>query len=145
MGNLKEIVAEPAKREEILDECLQVLDAEVKDKGGLGGVAIKTAYKMAKGIAPGMIRKIVNVLLDQFLEALQPFHDEAASANKDVKQHMVSRKTDVANALLAITDARAEREGAGPLKKGYQKLRPSALKHVESAVPRVAAMVAKHG
>ena len=144
MGTLRDLLADDAQQEKIINECMSVLDAEVGDKGGLGGMAIKTAYKMAKGVAPGIMRKIIVALLPQFLDALQPFHDEAKEAGKDVKQHVMSKRGDLANALLAVTDARAEREGAGPLKKGYQKLRPSALKHVDAAVPRVADMVVKY-
>jgi hypothetical protein len=50
----------------------------------------------------------------------------------------------VAESLLSITDARAEKHEGGVLKKTYYKLRPTAVKHTEAAVPGVARLVDKH-
>lgn len=143
MGTLRELVSDPAKREQVIALAIPVIDAEVADKSGIGGMAIKAAYAMTKGIAPGILHKILNNLMDDFLDALQPFYDEAKSKGVDLRGMLDSRRPEVANALLAITDQRATKEGAGPLKKGYEKLRPTAQKHVEAAVPRLADMLTK--
>ena len=144
MTVLREIVADPLKRQAVVQDACRALDEEVATKGGLSGMALKTAYKVAKGVAPGIIPKIIDKLLNEFLDALQPFYDEAVAEGKDVGSHMASRKGDVAEALLAITDARAAGADAGALKKGYAKLRPSARKHVEVGVPRLTKMLALH-
>ena len=141
MGTLRDIVGDGEKRKEVVGKAIEMVDAEVSDKGGLSGMAIKTVYAMVKGLAPGMMNKLMNGLLDDFMGALEPFHAEAKQKGADVKAHLMSRQGDVANALLAITDARAARAGQGTLKKGYEKLRPTAQKHVEQAVPRVAELV----
>ncbi len=144
MSSLRDIVAEPAKRQEVIAEALKVLDKEVSDKGGLSGMAIKAAYAMAKGIAPGIMNKIVSVLLDDFLGALDPLHQEAKQKGIDVGQHLTNNSPAVANALLSVTDGKAARADGGPLKKGYEKLRPTAHKHVEQAVPRLAQLVKQY-
>jgi hypothetical protein len=144
MAKLVEVVADPAKRQEVVAQALKVLDQEVADKGGLTGMAIKGAYAMAKGIAPGIMPRIVNGLLDDFLAALEPFYEQAKQKGVDVAQHLTGQASVVANALLAITDARAARHEGGPLKKGYEKLRPTAQKHVEQAVPRLAQLVKQY-
>lgn len=141
MGTLQDIVADGEKRKEVVAKAIEVIDAEVSDKGGLSGIAIKGAYAMVKGLAPGMVNKLMNGLLDDFMGALEPFHAEARQKGTDVKAHLVSRQADVANALLAITDRRAARANQGTLKKGYEKLRPTAQKHVEQAVPRLGDLV----
>ena len=141
MGTLQDIVVDGDRRKEVVNKAIEVLDAEVSDKGGLSGMAIKGAYGMVKGLAPGMINKLMNGLLDDFLGALDPFHAEAKQKGADIKAHLVSRQADVANALLAITDKRAARSTQGTLKKGYEKLRPTAQKHVEQAVPRLGELV----
>jgi hypothetical protein len=141
MGTLRDIVGDGEKRKEVVAKALEMVDAEVSDKGGISGMAIKTVYAMVKGLAPGIMNKLMNGLLDDFMGALEPFHAEAKQKGTDVKAHLVSRQADVANALLAITDQRAARANAGTLKKGYEKLRPTAQKHVEQAVPRVAELV----
>lgn len=144
MSSLRDIVAEPAKRQQVIAEALKVLDQEVSDKGGLSGMAIKAAYAMAKGVAPGIMNKIVNILLDDFLGALDPLHQEAKQKGVDVAEHLKSHAPAVANAMLAITDGKAARADNGPLKKGYEKLRPTAQKHVEQAVPRLAQLVKQY-
>jgi hypothetical protein len=75
------------------------------------------------------------------METLQPFVEKAAQSNTDLKALFAQQPSDVANALLSVTDKRAAKADAGPLKKGYEKLRPSAQKHVEQALPRLADLV----
>ncbi len=144
MSSLRDIVVDPLQRQKVVVEALKVLDQEVADRGGLTGMAIKAAYAMAKGVAPGIMPKIVNVLLDDFLVALDPLHQEAKQKGVDVAQHMTNNAPAVANALLTITDRKAANHPGGALKKGYEKLRPSAQKQVELAVPRLAQLVKAH-
>ena len=143
MGTLRDIVSDGEKRQQVIAEAIQVVDAEVADKGGLSGMAIKTAYAMVKGLAPGMMNKLMNGLLDDFMGALEPYYNEAKQKGADLKTHLAVKPSDVANALLQVTDARAAKAGNGTLKKGYEKLRPTAQKHVEQAVPRLAGLVQK--
>ncbi len=144
MATLREIVGDPSKRQQIVDDAIKVIDAEVSDKSGFGGMAIKAAYGMAKGVAPGIIQKVLGNMLDDFMGALQPYFDESQQKGSDFKGLLVSKSAEVANALLGVTDARAAKNAGGPLKKGYEKLRPSAQKHVEQALPRLADLVTKY-
>jgi hypothetical protein len=141
MGTLRDKVSDPATRQRTIDEGIKTIDAEVADRTGLGGMALKAAYAMVKGIAPGIVPKLLNNMLDDMLDALQPFHDQAKQDNVDLKQLFGQRSSQVADALLGVTDARAAKAGGGPLKKGYEKLRPAAQKHVEQALPRLADLV----
>jgi hypothetical protein len=144
MANLREMVRDPGKRQQVVNDAMNLIEAEVSDKGGIGGMAIKAAYAMAKGVAPGIIQKVLNNMLDDMLGALQPFFDESQAKQTDFKNHLVSKGDDAANALLSVTDARAAKASAGALKKGYEKLRPSAQKHVEQALPRLGDLISKH-
>jgi hypothetical protein len=143
MGTLRELVSEPAKRKQLIEEAQKTVDKEVSEKGGLSGMAIKAAYAMAKGVAPGIMPKILDNLAPDFMDALQPFYDEAKAKAVDLKTMLANRSAEAANALLAITDARAAKEDGGALKKGYEKLRPTAQKHVEQAIPRLADLITK--
>lgn len=144
MATLRDIVADPSKRQQVVNDAIKVIDAEVSDKSGFGGMAIKAAYSMASGIAPGIIPKVLNNMLDELLGALQPYLDESKAKKTDFKSLVLSKSSDVANSLLSVTDGRASRASAGALKKGYEKLRPSAQKHVEQALPRLADLISKH-
>lgn len=141
MGTLRELASEPTKRKQLIEQALKAVDAEVADKSGFSGMALKAAYAMAKGVAPGILNKALNVLADDFLDALQPFYDQAKAKGVDLRAYLEPKKNEAANALLAITDARAAAEDGGALKKGYEKLRPTAEKHVEAAVPRLADLI----
>ena len=145
MGTLRDKLNDPTTRQRVIDDATKVIDAEVSDKGGLGGMAIKAAYSMVKGMAPGIVSKLLNNMLPDFLDAVQPYADQAKQSGGDLKQLFAQRGAEVANALLAVTDSRAAKSDAGSLKKGYEKLRPSAQKHVESALPRLAELVKSIG
>ena len=142
MGTLRDKLNDASTRQRVIDDAVKTIDAEVSDKGGLGGMAIKAAYSMVKGMAPGIIPKLLNNMLPEFMDAVQPFYDQAKQGGGDLKQLFAQRSSEVANALLSVTDSRAAKSDAGSLKKGYEKLRPSAQKHVEAALPRLAALVA---
>jgi hypothetical protein len=143
MGTLRDLASDPTKRKQLIDDATQVVDAEVSDKGGISGMAIKAAYAMTKGLAPGMLQKILDNLANDFLDALQPFYDQAKTQGVGLRAYLDNKKNEAANALLAITDQRARGEQGGTLKKGYEKLRPTAEKHVEAAVPRLADLITR--
>jgi hypothetical protein len=144
MATLVELLGAPAKRGAIVNDALQVLDAEVDSKGGLGGLAIKGAYKIVKGVSPDFLRNVVDHLLDDFLNALDPIYQEAQQRGLDARQHLTSNPGRVADLLLNITDARAARSKNQMVKKTYEKLRDGAKKHVESAVPRLGDLFGRH-
>ena len=134
----------PAKRGAVVDDALRVLDAEVDSKSGFGGIAIKTAYKVIKGISPDFLHRTVDHLLNDFLDALDPVYQEAVQRGIDARQHLVTNPSRVADLLLAITDARAARAQNQMVKKTYEKLRDGAKRHVEAAVPRLGDLFARH-
>jgi len=130
-------------RGKVIDDACRVLDEEVADKSGLGGIAVKAAYGLVKGIKPGFIRQAVDHLLDEFLDAMDPFVTEAKSKNMKAGALILSDRSRMANALLAVTDRRLEGAESGAVRKTYEKLRPAAQKHVEAAAPRVAGLLDK--
>ena len=144
MPTMQEALADTAKRKNIIADCVVVIDEEVADKGGLSGLAIKGAYKIVKGIKPTFITEAVDGLLDDFALRLDPLAKEAADKGAPVPSFFAANKSRVADALLAITDARAQRTRHSIVKGTYEKLRSSAKKNVEDAVPRVARLIDKH-
>jgi phage-related tail fiber protein len=144
MPNLTEALTGETKKSAVIEDCLSLIDAEVADKGGLTGLAIKAGYRTVQGIKPGFVRQVVTDLLPEFAVALQPIFDEAQAKGNTVREHFASNTTRVADALLTITDDKAKRSKSGMVKGTYEKLRGSAKKNVEAAVPRLAAMIEKH-
>ncbi len=144
MSTLKELLANEQTRPAVIEDAQSVLDQEVNDKGGLSGVAIKAAYSVVKGIKPGFVREVIDALLDDFLDALDPLRQSAQEQGVSVADYFRRDPDQVAEKLLAITDARAENASRAVIKKTYEKLRPSAKKHVAASVPRLAQMLERH-
>ena len=144
MTSLKERLGQEPQRKAVVTDACNVLDQEVADKSGLTGIAIKGAYSVVKSIKPGFIEEVVDGLLDDFLNALDPIYQEALSKQQKPGQYLGSNGDRAADALLAITDERAARSTRAVIRKTYDKLRPTAKKHVSSAAPRLGQMLDRH-
>jgi hypothetical protein len=75
---------------------------------------------------------------------LEPIYQEAKANGRGVRDYLKANTPRVADALLSITDEKANRAKSGMVKGTYEKLRGSAKKNVEAAVPRLAEMIEKH-
>lgn len=144
MASLSEQLGGGEMRAKVIDDACRVLDQEVADKGGLSGIAIKGAYKVLQGVKPGFVREVVDNLLDDFLAALDPLYQEAASKQRPAGAYLRENSSRVADALLAVTDRRATDAKRQMIRSAYEKLRPMAKKQVEAAAPRLADMVDRH-
>jgi hypothetical protein len=144
MQPLREQLGTGEKRRQVIDDALVVLDQEVGDKGGLTGIAIKAAYKVVKGVRPGFIREVVDGLLDEFLEAVEPLYQEAIAAKRPAGSGVRDNPSRVADSLLGVTDRKSQKAKSQVVKSAYEKLRPSAKKQVEAACPRLASLLERH-
>ena len=143
MSSLSEALSDQDKRDRVIDDCVVLVDDEVKRKKGLGGAVIKTGYKAVKGIKPGFIRKVVSSLLDRWAAKLDPLWEEDKGDGAPVKFFERERSM-VADALLSVTDEKAKTASNAVVASTYKKLRPTAKKHTEEAVPGLAKLLAKH-
>jgi hypothetical protein len=144
MPTLPEVLTSEANKNRVVEDCLALIDAEVKDKGGISGLAIKAGYGAVKGVKPGFVKNVVTDLLPEFARALDPIYQEAKSSGRPIADFFSAQSDRVAEALLAITDAKAQKSKNGLVKGTYDKLRGSAKKNVEAAVPRLGKMVESH-
>jgi hypothetical protein len=144
MQPLREQLGTGEKRQKVIDDACHVLEQEVADKSGLTGIAIKAAYKVVKGIRPGFIPEVVDGLFDEFLEAVEPQYQEAVANKRPAGSGVRENPSRVADALLAVTDRKAEKAKSQVVKSAYEKLRPSAKKQVEAACPRLAGLLERH-
>jgi hypothetical protein len=143
MSTLKEILARPGNRPQVIRDCEQIIEEEVASKG-LTGIAIKGAFAVVKAIKPGFIAEVIDGLLDDFADRLDPMYQAAKAKNEPLTVHFNAHAGEAAEALLGITDQRAQRAKNQVIKTAYEKLRPMAKKHTEMAIPRVGRMIAKH-
>lgn len=141
MISLSDLFSQPERHERALQGCLDLLDSEVASKSGLSGLAIKGGYKLVSSVKPGFLRQLVADLLPEFAAALQPLWSQAQAEGRSAQAHFSQAGGQVASALLAITDKRAEHTKLGALKATYGKLRPSASRHVEAAAPALGGLI----
>lgn len=144
MADLKSILTDPARRQQVIKDAERLLDDEVAAKSGLSGLAIKAAFKVVKGMKPGMIPDVVDGLLDDFATRLDPIYQAHVTKGGSIVDNFTARKGEVADALLGITDDRANRTRHSSLRSAYQQLRPQGKKNVEEAVPGIARLIDKH-
>jgi hypothetical protein len=143
MATLNDILGAPGVRPQVVADCERTIEDEVSSKGLLG-MPIKAAYAIVKAIKPGFVPEVIDHLLDDFARRLDPIYQQAKAKNEPVTAHFNARPGEVAEALLAITDERAQRTKNNVLKSAYEKLRPAGKKHVEAAVPRISRLVDKY-
>jgi hypothetical protein len=144
MPTLSEVLTAESNKGRVVEDCCALIDAEVKDKGGISGAVIKAAYRAVQGVKPGFVKAVVSDLLPEFALALDPIYQEAKTNGKPVAEFFAADSPRVAEALLAITDQKAQRSKNGIVKGTYEKLRGTAKKNVEAAVPRLGKMVEAH-
>ena len=146
MATLAERLLDPDTRPALVQASVRVIEAEVGSKGGLKGLAIKTAFKTVKAFKPGIIPDVVNVLIDEFVEKLEPSYAEFQEAGEnDFGAWILRRSDETAETLLSITDRRADGSRHKTLVKAYRKLRPQGKNHVMAAMPRIGDMLRAQG
>jgi hypothetical protein len=141
MSSLVEMLAKDPLRPHMIADCVELIDAQVKQKGFI----IKSAYATIKAIKKQFVPEVVDSMLDDWLSKLQPHYDRwSASKGSSFSDYVIARSDDVAEDLLSVTDARAARSSHTTAKKMYGKMREGAKKNVVEAIPALARLIEKH-
>jgi hypothetical protein len=146
MGELKERL-DTADRDVVVADVVTLIDNEVKQKSGLSGLALKGGYKVVKKLKGGrMIDNAADNLLDPFAEALDPLYNDylESTTHPTFESFLSGHRNEATQALLSITDDKADRADNKVLKKTYSKLRGQAEKHVSDAIPAVGRLIDEH-
>jgi len=144
-ATLHEILLGPDTRPMVVADCYALLQQEVSDKSGISGTAVKIAYKTVNAFMPGHIRHMVEKLLPDMVDQLEPFWaDFTSSGGSEFGDYLAKRGDEVAQALLSVTDTKAAESGRPTIVKAYNSVRGSAIKHIEAALPRVGDLVLKY-
>ncbi|MCA9564125.1 MAG: hypothetical protein KC561_11585 [Myxococcales bacterium] len=145
MATLREIVWTEEKQPVVLKDCQNLLDSEVKRKSGVSGFAVKAGYKLVKTFKSGFLTKVLQDLIPEFCDALEPLHKRHLEEGKgDFASYMMAHEDEVSAALLSVTDGKAEKSTNKQIKKMYAKLRPAAERNVADAIPGLARVLQEH-
>ena len=144
-ATLQEILLGPDTRPQVIADCYELIQQEISEKSGVSGTAVKLAYKTVNTFMPGHIRNMVEKLLPDMVDQLEPFWaDFSSSGSSGFGDYLAKRGGEVAQALLSVTDAKAGSSSRPTIVKAYGSVRGSAVKHIEAALPRVGDMVLKY-
>lgn len=150
MANLVEKITAPEVHPQVIEGCLQLIESEVASKSGLSGAAVKAGYKVVKTLKPGMIKDAVTKLLPEFAQALQPMYERSgapeagASSGQRFSDYLVGHQDEAADALLSVTDRKAQGAQNKTLQKTYERLRGGAKSHVTAAIPGLARTLGRY-
>lgn len=145
MTNLVERLGVDPVRDQVVEECVSLIDNQVKSKGGVSGIAIRASYATIKAVKRRFVPEVVDGMLDSWLEKLQPHYDTWTSGGSGTfSEFLIARSDDVAEDLLQVTDARAEKTSHTTAKKMYVKMRPSAKRNVVEAIPELSKLIERH-
>lgn len=144
MSLSEKLLATPA-RTNVIADLVQVVDQEVADKKGFSGAAVKAGYSAGKKVMPNLAERALTRMLPEFATAADPFWDDfQAAGGGDFGQYLAGRGPEVAQALVAVTDARVATTSREALKRAYKPLRGKAVENVQAALPRLGTVLQKH-
>lgn len=142
---LKEQLGVEPARPRVIAECVTLIDAQVKAKSGISGVAIKGAYGTIKRIKKRFVPEVIDGLLDDWLDKLEPYYVKwSASGAGTFSEYITARSDEVSEDLLSVTDERAETSKHKTARKLYKKMRGSAKNNVQGAIPDLGKLVERH-
>jgi site-specific recombinase len=140
---LSEGLLNPTKKAVVVDDCCNMIETQLASKPGLSGIALKTAFAALKGIKPGYIPDVVEMLLPQCFDAIDPIWNEGVQKGNPV-EYLVESCSRTSDVLLNITDVIAKNSTRKIVRGTYEKFRGSAKQHVEAAVPDFAKIIEKY-
>jgi hypothetical protein len=144
-ATLQQILLAHDTQPKVIADCFLLIEQEVSDKSGVSGTAVKLAYKTVNTFMPGHVRHMVESLLPQMVDKLEPFWaDFNTSGGAEFGDYLAKRGDEVSQALLSVTDARAAASGRPTVIRAYGTVRGGAVKHVQAALPRVGDLVLKY-
>lgn len=143
MTTLVEALRDPDRKRAIVRDGVALIDREVASKRGLSGAALKTGYAAVRKLMPGFTARALDALMPEFAPAVDP-HYARARETADVHRYFTDHAGEIADSMLAVTDARAARAHNPPLQRVYERLRGRARAHVIEAMPGLAQLVVDH-
>jgi hypothetical protein len=144
-STLPDILLADGAQQRITADCQVMVEQELSAKSGVSATALKLAYKAVTSFAPGYYQSIVEGMIPDLLQRLQPFWaDFHAAGGGQFGDYLVKRGEEVSEAVLGVTDDMARRGERAAVIKAYGAVRGGAGKHIEAALPAVGALVEKY-
>lgn len=139
---LSDMINDSSVKASLVEDCTQLIDVQVANKSGISGMALKTAYKVVKGVGPTYVKGAIGRILPEAFVALDPMWIEGMEAGDPV-DYLAQNPDRTADIILSVTDARVHK-ATGVVAGTYKKLRTSVKGDIEAAVPELANIISNH-
>ncbi|MGN8157255.1 DUF6918 family protein [Salinisphaera sp. RV14] len=140
-GPLAQQLLDDAVFPQLLADSKALVASEVEKKN----MALRTGFNIVRKAKPNLIDSAMRALLPQFVDALEPFYVRAqADPDTHFRDYLMAHQSQVADALLAVSDRRVAEVNNRVVKSGYQRLRGRAQREVVAAMPGIASVMSKY-
>lgn len=140
---LSDTIQNPSVRDAVVADCVQLIDAQLATKKGLSGMALKTAYRVVKGIGPNYLPGAIARLIPDAVAAIDPMWQKGQQTGDPVT-YLSQNQSQAADQLLSVTDRRAENSSNAAVRSSYNQLRKSIKPDVEAAIPGLSQIIQRH-
>lgn len=142
MKTLNEILWSPAQREAFASDLATLIEQQVKSRGGLRGMAVKTGFSVLKTAKPDLLTTALRRHAPQFIAALEPLYESFQNERApDFSAYLQKHAAEARDALLRVADSRVENSSNTTVKSTYQKFRGMAAEEVEAAIPALGKLI----
>jgi hypothetical protein len=140
---LSDTIQDQSVKDAVIADCVQLIDGQVATKKGLSGMALKTAYRVVKGIGPNYLTGAIGRLLPDVMAAIDPLWQEGQQTGDPVA-YLTQNQSKAADRVLSVTDRRMENSSNKVVRSSYNQLRKSIKGDVEAAIPELSQIIQRH-
>lgn len=138
---LLEILNDDTLRTRFLKDGEALIAQQVQAKRGLSGMAVKAGFKAIQKVSPSVINSALQNLLPAFQPVIEPYFEQGQNSAEGVAAYFQANASEIAEAMLSVTDRKANGAKNKVLKKTYAGLRGQARQHTTDAIPAVGALL----
>ena len=140
---LSEQINDPQIRSRIATDCVSLMEDQVNQKKGIGGILFKTLYKGINAIGANYAHDAIVALIAPVSRAIDPLWEKGVTAGDPVN-YLKQNQSLTADTILTVTDAKIKNASNKVVKVTYDKIRGSLKEEIETAVPRLAEILEKN-
>lgn len=122
-----------------------LIESHIHDRSGWRGMVMRTGLGLLKSLREDAVLRGVERLLPGFINALEPFYEQAHTENEgDFSAFLLRHSEQVARELVRVTDQIVAASSNRGVQTAYNPLRRFAEEELQRALPRIAQVVEKH-
>lgn len=145
MSTLAELLLVPHQRDALINDCVRLIETQVESRDAIRRLALKAGLSMLNSIRPNALNRAVSRLLPDFAAALEPLYQRfRQSGGSDFSLFLGQHSDQAVHALLGVTDQVAGKHPNATVRTVYDKFRSIAENEVRSALPGLAAIMARY-